>query len=59
MDDVYQHMYVGLSRARAKLIVLINRDLFSQYRIFGSVLRLANDSPTIHVVEANPDWCST
>jgi hypothetical protein len=59
MDEVYQNMYVGLSRARSKLIVLLNVKLFGAYRLFGSILQLVGHVPGIKMVRANPDWVSS
>jgi hypothetical protein len=59
MDEVYQNLYVGLSRAKSKLIVLLNSDLFSPYRVFGSILRLAGNVPGVRLVTASPDWVTS
>jgi len=59
MDELYQNVYVGLSRARSKLIVLLNAELFGQYQILGSALRLAGKEPGIRVVQADPNWVAT
>ena len=59
MDELYQNVYVGLSRARSKLIVLLNAELFSQYQILGSALRLAGKEPGIRVLQADPNWVAT
>src|SRR5262249_16195788 len=58
MDEVYQNLYVGLSRAKSKLIVLLNCNLFASYRIFGSILRLAEKVPGVRLVNASPEWGS-
>jgi len=59
MDELFQNVYVGLSRARSKLIVLLNRDLFGPYRILGSVFELAGKEAGIHTVLADPNWVAT
>ncbi len=56
MDEVYQNLYVGLSRARSKLILLMNRALFGSYRVFGALFRLAESVPGVRVVSASPTW---
>ncbi len=56
MDEIYQNLYVGLSRAKSKLIVLLNCNLFRPYRIFGAILRLAGNLPGVRVVTADPNW---
>ena len=56
MDEVYQNIYVGLSRARSKLIVLLNTELFGTYRVFGSILRLANTTSGVRLIQPDADW---
>lgn len=55
MDELYQNVYVGLSRARSKLIVLLNAELFNQYQILGSALRLAGKEAGVRIVKADPN----
>jgi len=57
MDQVYQNIYVGLSRARSKLIVLLNVDFFGpSHRVIGSILRLVESVPGVTLVRADPAW---
>lgn len=59
MDEVYQNVYVGLSRAKSKLIVLLNCDLFGPTRVFGSVLRLVDTEHGVRRITADPDWANS
>jgi hypothetical protein len=59
MDELYQNTYVGLSRARSKLIVFLNVSLFGGYRVFGAILQLVGKVPGIRRVTADPDWVRT
>ncbi|MEX2218834.1 MAG: AAA domain-containing protein [Phycisphaerales bacterium] len=56
MDEVHQNIYVALSRARCKLILLLNTTLFGPYRVFGSLLRLVGQAEGVRLVRANPQW---
>jgi hypothetical protein len=59
LDETYQNLYVGFSRARCKLIVLLNAGLFQQYRVIGSVLRMAEKHDALRLVQADPRWVTT
>ena len=56
LDEVYQHTYVGLSRARTKLIVLLNANVFRPLRLFGPLLDAVNRISQAWLVEADPLW---
>lgn len=56
LDEIYQHTYVGLSRARAKLIVLLHADVFRQFRLFGALLEAARSIEGVRLVRADPEW---
>ena len=56
LDEVYQHTYVGLSRAKTKLIVLLNADVFRPLRLFGPLLDMVSRHAEARVVEADPCW---
>ena len=56
LDEVYQHMYVGLSRPRAKLIVLLHANLFRQFRLFGALINTARTIQGVRLIEADPSW---
>lgn len=56
LDEIYQHTYVGLSRAKAKLIVLFNADFFRQFHLFAALLDAIPTISGVHLVEAEPAW---
>lgn len=56
LNEVYQHTYVGLSRARGKLIVLLNTNLFHQFPLFNALLNAINIIPGARLIEADPSW---
>lgn len=56
LDEIYQHTYVGLSRARAKLIVLLHADVFRQFPLFGALLEAARSIEGVRLVRADPEW---
>jgi hypothetical protein len=56
LDEVYQHTYVGLSRAKTKLIVLLNAGVFRPLRLFGPLLDAIPGIPQAQLIEANPQW---
>lgn len=56
LDEVYQYIYVGLSRAKSKLIVLLNVNLFHQFRLFAALLNTIPTIPGVRLVKAEPAW---
>jgi hypothetical protein len=56
LDEMYQHNYVGLSRARCKLIVLMNATCFRPLRLLGGLLTRIGNLDGARVVEADPSW---
>lgn len=56
LDEIYQHIYVGLSRARVKLIVLLHADTFRQFPLFAALLKEARTIEGVRLVKADPEW---
>jgi len=56
LDEMYQHNYVALSRARCKLIVLMNATCFRPLRLLGALLTRIATLEGALVVEADPAW---
>jgi len=56
LDEVYQHIYVGLSRPRVKLIILLHADQFNRLRLIGPLLKETLDMPGVRWIEADPAW---
>ena len=56
LDEMYQHTYVGLSRSRSKLVILMNVACFRPLRLFGPLLNRISGLEGGRLVEADPGW---